>query len=96
MAGIENVTKILRSAVAAANAADALAHVNYALVLEEMLDADEGELKSLAAEIGVLDLSNDELEAKIKAAAAAGHEPILFILRILRLVFPKKPVPVVA
>lgn len=89
--GIDEVKKVLSAAVDAVNAEQKLASANFVLAGQQLLDADEAELQSCVEDINKLDLSNDALEAKIKAYADAGAKPLAFVLKLIKIFFPKIP-----
>lgn len=89
--GIENAKAFIENVVIAVNAGEKIRHMDFAVILQEFLDGDEEELKALVEKIKALDLSNDALEAKIKELAAQGAPVAAFILRLVKVFFPKQP-----
>lgn len=83
--GIDQLKKVFEGGVAIINAQQALAAVDYKKVLSQLLDLDESEARELAAIVGILDLSDDAFEARVKAIAASGAEFLPVALRIIRL-----------
>jgi len=88
--GIEYSREALAQALSVVNGVEKLRVIDLSKLGAELLDADEAELLQLAKDLQVLDLSNDELEAKIEGLALVGAPTLAFVLRILKLVFPKK------
>lgn len=89
MAGVETVKMLLKDGVALVNMMEQVKAVDLKKVVVELLDMDKAELVELAKEVGMLDLTNDVLEAKVKQYVAMGVEPMAFVLAMLRLVLPK-------
>lgn len=89
MPGIENTQKVLRAVVDIVTAEELLRTVDFGLLGDEILDADETELQRLVEEIKTLELNNDALEGKIKFYAEAGHRALAFALRILKSHLPR-------
>lgn len=91
--GIEVAKGALENLVLLVNAEEKLRSLDLKALGEQLLDADEGELLQLVDVIKGLDLKSDELEAKVKSLAASGAVPLAFILRLVKVVFPKQPKP---
>lgn len=91
MAGVQNLEKVVQALVATVNAEEALRAVDYMAMMSEVLDADEAELDRLAAMVQALNLNDDALEMKAKALAQAGAKPLAFILKLVKIFYPKKP-----
>lgn len=89
--GIENAEKFVGNLVTVINAGEEVRSADFGLILKEMLDADEEELKKLVEKIKALNISNDVLEAKIKELAAQGAPMAAFVLRMVKIFFPKQP-----
>jgi len=93
--GIDQVKVVLGSAIEMVNAEQKLVSVDWKVVYRQVLDLDEKEASELAASVGLLDLSNDELEAKIEGVALVAGQYAAFVLRMLKIVLPKPVVNVV-
>lgn len=90
MAGIDHLKEELQAAITVVNGVDKLRAVKFDVLVEQVLDLDEAEAVELATAVGILDLADDALEAKVEALALAGAKPVAFALRILKLLLPKK------
>lgn len=93
--GIDQVKVVLGSAIEMVNAEQKLVSVDWKVVYRQVLDLDEKEASELAASVGLLDLSNDELEARIESVALVAGQYAAFVLRMLKIVLPKPVVNVV-
>lgn len=89
--GIDNIVLIVENSVSIVNAVEKIKNADLAKVLVEIYDASEEELVTLASKVGMLDLTDDLAEAKIKSVADSGARLGAMILRIVRLLV-KKPV----
>lgn len=89
--GILILKDMVQSGVAMVNAADKFKHFDYYQAFQEFKDLDESEASELAKDLQMLDLSDDELEAKIEAYAQVGARPLAFVMSLLKIFLPKKP-----
>lgn len=90
MPGVENLSKLVGGVVGGVNSAEAVRSVDYSALIAEVLDADEAELEAALAPVLALDLKNDVVENQIKAIAAAAPKPVAFVLKLLKIFWPKK------
>lgn len=88
--GIDNVRAALKDTLDLINAEEKLRLVDFGVVAQEVFDLDDAEAQKLAADLQLLDLSNDELEAKVKAVASSAAPYAALALRILKMFVPKK------
>lgn len=89
--GIEAVESALKSIVDLVNAEESFRKADFKLIGQQILDADEAELKQLVEVVKKLDLNNDALELKIKELSASGAPMVAFVLRMIKVFFPKQP-----
>lgn len=90
--GIANVLALTDGVVSLVNAEEKLRKLfqeHGPDMIIEFLDMDEDEATQVADKLGVLDLNNDELEAKIKGAVAVGQKYVVLVLKLLKIVLPK-------
>ena len=87
--GISEVKKVLGSALSLVNAEQVLASADYKLVYKQVLDLDDAEAMELAAQVGVLDLNDDQLEKTVEEIAAKAGAYAAFLVRLVKLVLPK-------
>ncbi len=88
--GIDQVRKVIQSVVAVVNGVEVIRSVDVAALPKQIIDADQAELQACVEDLQKLDLSDDQLEAKIKAIAGTMPEPVAFLLRLAKAFVIKK------
>lgn len=88
--GVDNLKALLGGVVSIVNSGDVLTKIDMKVCLKELLDLDESEVMELVGQVEGLDLTDDELEHKVEAVVGEGAKYAVYVLRILRLLLPKK------
>lgn len=83
--GSDNLLKLTKAGIDAANAEQAVVSVDLMQALREFLNGEEADFQKLADAMQSLNLNNDATEEEVKAYALAAPKILATIARIARL-----------